>query len=669
METIVKMLQSPAAQALGWTLIHSLWQGLLCFLLGLVVLRFIPTKYSKLRYASSIGVLVLMITCSIVTLTIVYAPSNTGVVQPELYVAHIDRESAVETASPIGMALAGVSLWLKANVGVLSALWLIGAMSFAVRIAGGYWYVGYLRRSANAVEDTWQQRVDELAAKLNIHFAVEVAESGLINAPAVIGYLRPLILLPVGMFSGLTTQQLEAVFVHELMHIRRGDYLVNLVQTVLEAIYFFNPFVWMMSTAIRREREHCCDDGVVSNNGNTIAYVSALARLEEVKLSRTTMALSLAEDKNQLLKRIKRLMEKSVHRYSVRDRAVPAVLLVVGLVCASWLSIHSDRDDVEQTQLAEASSTQPALMTSDTVGKKKEGTYYHYSITTIDDNGKEDVRVVEGYSDEGDIHGAISGIEPPEPVEPMEPFVPSMGHFPMIAPVPPAHVIVTPGAHPAISPIAPHGIMVMPMMAPFDTLSMLHGWEEFGTLEETFWKNFEELDGMSEEDREAMTESIEPFIKGKEAMRAAAGEFAEAARLARVDGMRARDLEWVRQAQEAAMQYRNIAGTEEAKMAMEQARQHMLIDQDQRRHMHELNRELEALNGSLKVMEQRFQEAQESVRKEAVQDGYLKKDEKINSIRIDNDSVEINGKKIKPNDAKRYREMMSSDELHPEDQR
>ncbi len=174
-----------------------------------------------------------------------------------------------------------------------------------------------------------------------------------------------MILIPIGMCTSLSTEQLETIFLHEIAHIRRKDYLINLLQLVVEAIYFFNPFVWIVSGIMKREREHCCDDAVVQLHGNAKAYAHALATLEELRLSKVGLSLSLAENKNQLLNRVKRLMEKSVKNYSSRERIIPALLLVIGLICASWISTHTSK--------TELSSVNPdkLFVASDTIKKNK----------------------------------------------------------------------------------------------------------------------------------------------------------------------------------------------------------------------------------------------------------------------------------------------------------
>jgi beta-lactamase regulating signal transducer with metallopeptidase domain len=190
-----------------------------------------------------------------------------------------------------------------------------------MRLFGGWLKVQRLRASAIPVEEQWNERLRILARKLKVNQLVLLAESAMTEAPVVIGYFKPMILIPLGMLGGLSTEQLESIITHELIHIRRRDYLVNLLQSVLEILFFFNPFVWVISGIIRREREHCCDDAVIALHGNPLAYAHALTALEEAKLSRAGIALSLAEDKNQLLNRIKRIMEKSVRTYSLAFKA------------------------------------------------------------------------------------------------------------------------------------------------------------------------------------------------------------------------------------------------------------------------------------------------------------------------------------------------------------
>ena len=123
-----------------------------------------------------------------------------------------------------------------------------------------------------------------LAQALRIRGAIRLLESAAVEVPTVIGWLRPVVLIPVATLSGLSTEQMEMVLAHELAHIRRHDFFVNLMQAVVETLLFYHPAVWWISGRIRVEREHCCDDVAVAVCGNPLLYARALTRLEELRV-------------------------------------------------------------------------------------------------------------------------------------------------------------------------------------------------------------------------------------------------------------------------------------------------------------------------------------------------------------------------------------------------
>src|SRR5690606_28076308 len=134
-----------------------------------------------------------------------------------------------------------------------------------------------------------------------------------------------MIILPISIFTGLTPDQIDSILLHELIHIRRKDYLINIIQMMMETVFFFNPFVWMLSSIIRREREYCCDDDVIQYSCDARNYAEALTRLEAIHLHTPTFALAAATDKYQLLNRIKRFMEKSVNAQPSWNKFIPIV--------------------------------------------------------------------------------------------------------------------------------------------------------------------------------------------------------------------------------------------------------------------------------------------------------------------------------------------------------
>ncbi len=345
MNTFADLFSSPWVQALGWTLLHSLWQSVFVTGVVIIAIKCTPTRLSNTRYLVATVGLTLIFLLSAGTFLHLITTKNIHV--KESVISYQFSLSAVgnDLQKPFTGLLGTLTDAVERNIPAIVLVWSIGALLFSLRVFSGWWYVQRIRSEAVLIGDQWSKLVQQLASSIKINQYIPLAESSRIQTPIVIGYIKPMILFPVGICSGLSMEQLESIILHELVHIKRKDYLVNIVQSFMEAIYFFNPFVWIISGIMKREREHCCDDAVVQSNRNPLAYVRALAMLEEARLSKPGLALSFADNKNQLLNRIKRLMEKSVRNYSGRERIVPFALLIIGLICASWLTIQSREAD------------------------------------------------------------------------------------------------------------------------------------------------------------------------------------------------------------------------------------------------------------------------------------------------------------------------------------
>ncbi len=162
------------------------------------------------------------------------------------------------------------------------------------------------RRGVCAAPERWQNELARLGARVRVLKPIAMLESCLTDAPIVLGHLRPVILMPVGLLAGLPAGQIEAILLHELAHIRRHDYLANALQRLLEGLLFYHPAVWWISRVIRAERENCCDDAVVSVRGNAVEYAAALASLEQNRS--TAGEPALAATGGSLVKRIHRLL-------------------------------------------------------------------------------------------------------------------------------------------------------------------------------------------------------------------------------------------------------------------------------------------------------------------------------------------------------------------------
>src|SRR6185503_6057563 len=190
----------------------------------------------------------------------------------------------------------------------VALVWLAGVAVLLARMAGGWWRVRRLHRTALATASSrWQTACRRLAYRLGLPAAAHVVESALVDVPTVVGWLRPAILLPVAALVSLTPSQVEAILAHELAHIRRHDYALNLLQTIAETLLFYHPAVWWLSNRIRAEREHCCDEIAVAVCGDPVSYAQALAELEGWRTMSASMAM--AATGGSLSQRIRRILQ------------------------------------------------------------------------------------------------------------------------------------------------------------------------------------------------------------------------------------------------------------------------------------------------------------------------------------------------------------------------
>jgi uncharacterized protein (TIGR03435 family) len=208
------------------------------------------------------------------------------------------------------------------------AFWLIGASAFSLRLLGGWILAQRLRyRMVRAASLEWQRTLDRLKARISVTRPVRLLVSGLLEAPAAIGWFRPTVLVPAGALAGPPSAPMEALLLHELAHIRRHDYLVHILQSVGEAVFFYHPGVWWISGHMRTERELCCDDIAVSITGDAVGYARALAEFDSARFIRRAV---VAANGGSLADRIARLLGQSSgsRRASGGTAIAPALILL-----------------------------------------------------------------------------------------------------------------------------------------------------------------------------------------------------------------------------------------------------------------------------------------------------------------------------------------------------
>ena len=323
----------------GWTLLHFVWQGALLGLAVAGALWLCRRRSARARYAVASGGLVTLLAVPVVTAAFLWQAART--VEPR---GRGDRAAArpSEDGAAGGHALAArdaVQARLASALPTVVAVWLAGVSLLLVRTGGGLWRVRRLHAAGLAAPASrWQAAAARLASRLGLAHAVRVVESRLVDTPAVVGWLRPIILLPAAALANLTPAQVEAILAHELAHVRRHDGLVNLLQSLGETFLFYHPAVWWVSGRIRIEREHCCDDVALTVNGDRVGYAAALAALEEWRGREAALAPGAAG--GPLGGRVERILGRpAAGRARSRKRAVAwaaALLLGAGVGAAAW---------------------------------------------------------------------------------------------------------------------------------------------------------------------------------------------------------------------------------------------------------------------------------------------------------------------------------------------
>lgn len=315
-------------QALGWTLLHFLWQGALVGAVYGALRWLIGGGRAQWRYAIGLAALAVLAALPVVTL-LRLAPVGAGsagdVFQALGSVAAVGAANATEAA--------GIEPWLPVLVG----LWLVGVLVSSLRALRQYFRTKELcRRDAQPLPE-WEPRLRELAARFRVSRPVRLVKSAIVQTPSLIGWIAPVIVLPASVLVGLTPKQLELVIAHELGHIRRWDYLVNLMQIAVETVLFYHPVVHWISREVRNDREACCDDLVLRLGADPVDYATTLASLEELR--DMTHAPALAATGGFLLGRIRRIVGAQPAAFAAPVSGGQGLLLLV-LAFAAFLAMR-----------------------------------------------------------------------------------------------------------------------------------------------------------------------------------------------------------------------------------------------------------------------------------------------------------------------------------------
>lgn len=630
------MTNQQLAQTIGWTLIHSLWQSLVIFLVLLIVLRAVPTRSAAARYALSVGALSVTIVGALVTFFLLL-PSASLITEPVFNAAYVTYLRIQLTTSEWAGALA----WVDQNLYWFTRFWLLGISLGFLRVLSGLLYISYLRRHSMTVAGNWEERINLMANQMNIRRKVSIAEAT-VTSPVVVGYLKPMVLFPVGLLSGLSLAQVETILLHELAHIRRHDFVVNLIQSLIETVFFFNPFTWFISSRIREERENCCDDAVLIGGVDPLSYIKTLAQLEDYRSS-NALALGVLGNGNQLLSRMKRIMENTGKKEWGSTRILPLSLIMIGFACASWLSVSSSGQSVR----ASTSNETPVKLTpGDTsITTKIELNGVYTRITKTDQNGK----VIEQTIIDGDESSPAVAWEPLSPIYPQFEF-PSMVE-PVWEQIPADAFALTPFPHDSFlySDSVPRGFH--PGVGEWDLFEQEFRERFQGEFKEFYEKNKSKFDQMMQEMRAENLDALMTTPDGlysEDAMR----------ELERQMATLAPQMEGINDLLPKITQEHALMEEQAAKMAQDA----MLLRKMDFEKMSELaqlgERAAIAQEGMFREHEDQTRSFERALVDQLVKDGYLAGKDEKKDIRFENGEItSVNGKKIKEEHKDVYRRL------------
>jgi beta-lactamase regulating signal transducer with metallopeptidase domain len=326
MTALTNWLSAGVMHSLGWALLHFLWQGTAVAALTAALMTL--CRRASTRYAVAVCALAIMLAAPVATFFFI---ASSGATAPAI-ASPVAKTQPTVASNVVVRASAGISR-ISPSLDVLPWLvetWLLGVALFSLRSAGGFLLLERERRKQSAAPSARVLAICEtLQRRLGLNRTIRYCKCQWLQAPAVMGWFRPIVLLPVTALSGLSEEQLQSIIAHELAHIQRLDVFVNVFQISVETLLFYHPAVWWLNQRIRAEREHCCDDVAVSLCGNPVEYARALTLMEEW---RSAPALAMAANRGPLSDRIFRVL--GLPQIGARARGIGLTGSVLCLVAA-----------------------------------------------------------------------------------------------------------------------------------------------------------------------------------------------------------------------------------------------------------------------------------------------------------------------------------------------
>ncbi|MFC2151113.1 M56 family metallopeptidase [Bacteroidota bacterium] len=422
MNLLNSLFNDKIIDALGWNIFHILWQGFLIAIVLGFVLRLLKHKSANIKYLISFTSLILLVGLSVFNFTNNY--NQTSLLSKNQYEnlnrAEINEailidlnESNIELSQgfvdDIKIKIKSIDKYFP----IIVNLWIIGVFVFTLKFILSFLYTSRLRsKSLNKITEQWFSRFKKIEKQLKIRKTVKYIESKFVKIPLVLGYFKPVVVIPIEMLTGMPSNQIEAIIAHELAHIRRNDYILNVLQTIIETVFFFHPAIWYISLQIRKERENSCDDMALTVCDGSLVYAKALVSVQELTLRKHYSAVAFSGRKKHLLNRIKRMIMKPKVKSNFTDKIIAAVIILSAVLTLSFTYaaktsnyvieegfkinkvnppvVKSTVESLEKYEIVEIKKAETPVI-SDTVKIKKS----HHNEIDIEDN-----TVVRTYRDD-----------------------------------------------------------------------------------------------------------------------------------------------------------------------------------------------------------------------------------------------------------------------------
>jgi len=354
----MSLQNSDLLQSIGWTLLHSLWQGIIIALIAAFIIYFIPKRRADLKHLITLFSMLSILLCTVITFGIL---NDTKIIEQNIQtqvIPLIEVEFTEPKANFITAVIYEIDLYFTEQMPVIVGIWLIFVVilssKFIVKIALSQRIKKIHKIS---IHKKWHCKVEKLSKKLNLKKVVGIYESSLVNVPCVVGFIKPIILLPLSTLTHLSVENIEMILLHELSHIKRNDYLINIFQTILDILFFYNPGYRWISEQARIERELACDDMVILVSNDALTYAKTLALVEDSPINSNSdiVSLTITGNKKSLKYRIKRLFNKE-EKLTYKSTNILSLMCVIlfmtsGLLAKPYPNIDQNKTESLKTNL------------------------------------------------------------------------------------------------------------------------------------------------------------------------------------------------------------------------------------------------------------------------------------------------------------------------------